>query len=101
MTDDFKTLSPELLIVNLLFALERIKPGYDFWLGNESCKKVSGVLSVTSQEVTMEMIMVLWIQNYNLEWEVSCQRRQDAEDWQSRHESASQMLDEQTQQHEV
>lgn len=55
----FQALSPELLIVNLLFTLERIKPACDFDWEIGAAGEVSRVFSVTSQEVAMEMNMVL------------------------------------------
>jgi hypothetical protein len=76
---ELKTSSPALEIVNLWFTLERIKSIW-FQLGNWHCGRSQCVFSVTSQEVTMEMIMVLWIQNYNYEWEISCLRRENADE---------------------
>lgn len=68
--------------VDLWCALERLKSTY--WLSREmgAVGEVSSVFSLTSQEVTMEMIMVLWIQNYNSEQEISCLRRQNTEEQQ-------------------
>lgn len=50
---------PALEIVNRWFTLERIKSTYDFSWEIGAVGEVNNVFSVTSQEVTMEMIMVL------------------------------------------
>lgn len=56
---ELETSSSALGPVNLWCALERLKSTY--WLSREmgALGEVSSVFSLTSQEVTMEMIMVL------------------------------------------
>ena len=59
-----------------LISIGKIKIHIWFEWETEAAGELGNAFCLTWQKVTMETVTVLWMQNYNLEWEISNLRRQ-------------------------